>query len=265
MTKEQKLILEESSNICYFPYEFQDAIDNHIHDKSIKDELKNIKTLSEMGKFWQFIENKKCLWNQKEYEIELNQESSNEIGTLVFIGYGVESIDIYKENKSENLPLVRSIFKGLMVGIIPIHYDVSSMKLKLNFRYNLAGPYDVNIKFNQYREPEIDYQALYISNMKVSHSLGQDLINVYFQLADSKVDKTEVILFKTLNNNETIMIAKFHVENGVYYHSITGLAYGDYEFNVVQYVNNNILVESPKTKFKLVQPNYSGKPILTGR
>jgi hypothetical protein len=264
MNKEQKEILKSNSGFCYFPYEFQDAIDNHVDKASIKNELKDKKTLSEMGKFWKFIEKRKFLWQSQESSIDLNQEAQNQFGTLVFFGYGVESIDVYKDKKIDKIRLVKSIFKDVMVGVIPIDYKVSKMKLVLNFRYGLAEPFEIKVNLNQYKEPEIDYQATYISKMKVSFGLGQDLLNVYFQLADERVDKTEVVLFKIFERNESRMIAKYEVGKGMYYYTIQGLAFGTYEFQVVQYVKDKVLVESPKTKFILTKPNYSGKPLISG-
>ena len=59
-------------------------------------------------------------------------------------------------------------------------------------------------------------------------------------------------------------MAKYKTPEDVYFHSITGLAYGEYAIILVQYDNSN--KEIYKSDYILVtldRPNYSGKPVVT--
>jgi hypothetical protein len=262
MNDNQKALFGNDFGLIYYPYDFSDAIANHCSYSYTEEQLNS---LSEMGKYWKFIENHKSIWDKNFDSITIEQDKMDEKGTLTFVGLGVRSISVYTKNKTIEVELVKSIFKGIFVGNIPVDFDNPIKTLKFNFLYEMAEPYELEVNMVKYKEPEIDYQAIYISNMKVSFDLGQDLLNVYFQLADEKVDKTEIFLYKTFERNESRMIAKYEVEKELYYYAIKGLAYGTYEFQVVQYVKNKVLVENPKTKFTLAQPNYSGKPVISGR
>jgi len=262
MNDNQKTAFGNDFGLVYYPYDFKDAIANHCSYSYTEEQLKS---LSEMGKFWKFIENHKSIWDKNTDSITIEQEKPDQKGTMTFVGLGVEYIIINSEKKSKRIDLVKSIFKGIFVGNIDIDFDNPLKNIVFHFLYDMAEPYELEMNLVKYKEPEIDYQAQYLKNMNVSFGLGQDLINIYFQLADEKVDKTEIILYKTYDRSDSRMIAKYKVDQGQFYYSIQGLAFGAYEFQVLQSISDSILVKSPKTKFTLNQPNYSGKPYISGR
>lgn len=59
------------------------------------------------------------------------------------------------------------------------------------------------------------------------------------------------------------MLAKYKVEEGVFFKSIGGLAYGTYEYIVKQFdKDNKLLIETDRIKFSISRPNYGGKPTI---
>ena len=57
------------------------------------------------------------------------------------------------------------------------------------------------------------------------------------------------------------MLAKYKVDEGTFFKSISGLAYGTYEYVVKQYgKSDKLLLETAKIKFTINTPNYGGKP-----
>ena len=81
------------------------------------------------------------------------------------------------------------------------------------------------------------------------------LVNVYFQPCTDECAKTVIELY-----SQGMLLGKFNVEEGLFFKSITGLAYGSYEIKVIQYdKNGKELFASDPYPFKLSTPNYGGK------
>ena len=262
MNENQKALFGNDFGLIYYPYEFEDAINHHCSYAYSDTQKKNI---SEMGKFWKYVEGAKTVWDGKSNTLEIKQLSQNQKGTLTFVGLGVEKISFSYKGKEETIKLVKSKFKGIMVGNVPIDFLKPIKNLKFHFRYDLADPYIMDISLIKYKIPEVDYEKLYIKNMDVSHGLGQDLINIYFSDARDDIEKTKVELYKTTGVNNSKLISSYNIEKGTNFLSIPNLAYGGYEYKVIQYVGGQPLVQTSKIAFKLSEPNYSGKPYISGR
>ena len=59
------------------------------------------------------------------------------------------------------------------------------------------------------------------------------------------------------------MLAKYKVNEDTFFKSISGLAYGKYEFILKQFDDKgNVLLETQKISFSISAPNYGGKPIV---
>ena len=60
------------------------------------------------------------------------------------------------------------------------------------------------------------------------------------------------------------MLAQYKVDEGAFFKSISGLAYGFYEYVVKQFgKDDKLLLETDKIKFSISAPNYVGKPIVS--
>jgi hypothetical protein len=253
MNDNQKTAFGNDFGLIYYPYDFEDAIANHCSYSYTEEQLKS---LSEMGKFWKFIENTKSIWDKKKDSITIEQEKLNEKGTMTFVGLGVEYIIINTEKKSKRIDLVKSIFKGIFVGNIDIDFDNPLNNIVFHFLYDMAEPYDLGVNLVKYKEPEIDYQAIYLENINIDFAVGADLINIYFQKAKDEVDKIEIEIYKLDEKNKSRLISKKNVDINEFYYAKKDLAYGKYEFKVTQYIDEKIVIASSMIGFSLNRPRY---------
>lgn len=254
MNKEQNAILQDNITFAYFPYSFKEAIEKHCSYNYNKEELSS---LSSMGKYWKFIDGTIYVKTENN-KISLTQEKDVNFATLTLIVDGIESVDVYYKKGSKNIMLEKSIFKGLMVGNIQVDYKNPITKIKLNFRYDLAEPLEIEVNNTLYVEPAIDYQKIYNEKMAIRHNVGLDLVNIYFQLATENINKVKVELFLDKGSDDQ-MIGVYSVNENMLFMSITGLAYGKYKFRVVQYFNEDKVATSDKVSFALNEHNYGGR------
>lgn len=137
-------------------------------------------------------------------------------------------------------------------------------KYKICFKDNMADDYIFSFIYQ-----EIDKDAYYakqeqqkkddlLKAASIKHSTGNDLVNIYFQPCSDEYERTEITLFK-----DGQMLAKYKVDDGVFFKSISGLAYGTYEYVVKQYAKGDkLLLETDKIKFSISAPFYGGKNIV---
>ena len=111
------------------------------------------------------------------------------------------------------------------------------------------------------KEQERKDNLLETASIKVA--TGVDLVNVYFQPCCDNYARTEIVLYK-----DDIMLAKYKVDEETFFKSISGLAYGKYEFILKQFDDKgNIILETDKISFSISPPNYGGRRniIISGR
>ena len=252
MNKKQETLLGSSELFAYFPYTFTEAIRNHCTYPYKEDELKS---LALMGKYWKFIQNTKFLKIENDVLI-ITQSPNENVITLCFFGYGVESIDVIKGNISKRINLERSVFCNYMVGNIEMKYDDPISVIKLNFHNNIEEALLINVQVIVFKEPEIDYRKAYLEKCMVRHRLGANLVNVFFQNAREDVDSVVIELFAVFENNEEMFIGKYKSDNNMRFVSIVGLGYGTYSYKVIQYSKDILIVETDKTPFTLIKPQY---------
>lgn len=261
MTKEQQLVLGNEVGFIFMPFTFKDAIEKYCSYNYKPTELKSLGT---MGKFWSFIDNKyKTKVLIKDNKMEVIQPKDVKEGTLTFVNFGIESIEVNYKSGKKKIKLEKSIFKQYMVGNIEVKFNDPFDHIVLNFNNNIADPLHVKVDFKLYVEP-VKNEKEELIDMNARHRTGEDLVNVYFQKVSDKVNRVEVELFIVDNKNESQLIGTYPVQDNVSFMSITGLAFGEYGYRVIQYVGSREVASSKKESFYLRRPNYYQKPI-TGR
>ena len=145
-----------------------------------------------------------------------------------------------------------------------LDFDDRVEKIKICFKDDMADDYVFSIVYQEadkeayYAKQEQQKKDSLLKAAKISHSTGNDLVNIYFQPCCDEYERTEITLYK-----DSQMLAKYKVDDGVFFKAITGLAYGTYEYVVKQFgANNKLLLETNKIKFTLSRPNYGGRPPL---
>jgi hypothetical protein len=180
---------------------------------------------------------------------------------------GIEKIN--GQNETE-------IIGGWHIWEIDIDFDKKIKELKIEFANKIAD--DLIIKLNyadadkvayEKEQTELKRQEI-ISAMKISHSTGDSLVNIYFQHCSENVTRTEISLFQKGGTpvavlSEPQLIAKYKVDNEMMFKAITGLAYGYYSYQVEQFdADNNSIAKSDITDFNISQPYYYGGKNIVG-
>ena len=266
MTDAQKQLLGSDIGLAFFPYSFKEAILNHCNYDYKREKITDVLSapIGQLGKFWKFIDGVKYFDIISTEKIVLSQQNGQSYGCLVPLLHGVESVTVtFKNGKSEKFVLDTSIFKKVNVCTIDFDYDNPILKMLLHFNFDLAEPLELNFEIEEYKEPEIDYRKIYLENMNVSHSCGQDLVNIRFQNADERVLTTQIELYSYEKGNRQIM-GIFEVEKGLFFKSINGLAYGKYSYKVKQYdKDNSLIVETEYIDFSISAPHHGGRQAIS--
>ena len=215
----------------------------------------------ESSKYW-----KRVVFDENNDRVTILQDENPSIVDYILIVFGesfINAIEVYKKSKWEKVE--KSTFKTRWAAFrLNINFDDRIEKVKVSFRDNLADDYIIDVKYQEadkekYNEKlamEHKVELLKVANVKVS--TGMDLVNIYFQPCCDSYARTEIILHK-----DNMMLAKYKVDEETFFKSISGLAYGKYEFILKQFDDKgNIILETDKMSFSLSRPNYGGKPTI---
>lgn len=259
MTENQKRIIKDEFGLMFFPYKFMDAIENHSSYKFTEDEKKSV---SSLGKFWYYINNKEPFLVE-DNKMTIIQPKGAKDGTLVIIQDGISSIDIKFKKGKKNIKLEKSIFKGYMVGVIEFDFNNLIEEIKVNFLFDLAEPLIIKVNTTLYKEPEIDYTKKYLETINDVVYYGIDFVNIHFDLATSDVDLVKVELYISDRSTDRLMTT-FIVEKNKNYLTIDRLAFAHYKYKIIQYIDDVELVRTDFKEFKLFEPDYSSSNVIVG-
>ena len=180
----------------------------------------------------------------------------------------LERVDIWKNGSWKETPITEievTHYRGkesFPCYRIDIDFRDKIDKIRFGFKGGLIDDYIVKLQY-----VEADKEAYYAEQAKtarenlikaaaIKHSTGIDLVNIYFQPCCEEYERTEITLYR-----DGQMLAKYKVEEGAFFKSIGGLAYGTYEYILKQFgKDDKVLLESDKIKFSISRPHYDGKP-----
>ena len=180
---------------------------------------------------------------------------------LLIVSHSIESIEIDgKKYEKNNLD-----FKNYdSYIVIPLDFDDKVSKITFNFVNSIADPLTLSLNYIETDHSIFDSKIQKDINAKIKpeHKTGADLVNIYWNLVSDKVDKTVITLYLVTQSEDRI-IAKYK-ETESMFKSITGLAYGNYKYEITEYDDKgNELARTEKISFRLSKPNYSGrKPVI---
>ena len=148
---------------------------------------------------------------------------------------------------------------------LQLNFKKTIEKIQIFFNFNIADPITIPIHFIEaseeeyYKKIEKEKHDLLLNKLNISHSCGQNLITIKFQNCNDDVCTTKITLF----DDKKQIMGVFKVDEGMFYKSITSLAYGKYFYTLSQYdKNDNLIVESSCIDFIIKPPNYSSKGIV---
>lgn len=125
--------------------------------------------------------------------------------------------------------------------------------LRLNFVNNIADPIEFKVDYieSDKEQWENTLKDRYIEGLfhaaNITVATGADLVNIYFQPCCEEYVRTEITLYR-----DNFMLAKYKVDEEMFFKSITGLAYGNYTFILKQYAKNDeLLLETEHISFSI--------------
>lgn len=170
----------------------------------------------------------------------------------------ISNVFVYKNNEWKECEIEQKVFKTI------IDFNDRVEKIKITFVNGLADELIIPLAYKEanvekyYAKKEQEKKEDLLKKANVKVSTGADLVNIYFQPCSEDYAHTEIILYK-----DSMMLAKYKVAEEAFFKSISGLAYGKYEFILKQFNNKNeCIVETNKINFSLSRPNFGGKPTV---
>lgn len=254
MTDEQKLMLGNDYGFAIFPYHFKEAITNHCNYDYKKEKIDNVldADLGNLGKFWKFIDGVSYLSLNND-KIVIKQNQNENFGCLVPLLNGVEKVIVYFNDGQKEFETHKSIFKNVDVCTIDFDFKNIIKKLEIHFNYEMVDPLIIEIQTELFQVPIVDESIELLQKLNVKHDCGINLITIKFSNANDNVAYTKISLF---DNNKQLM-GIFKVDEGMFYKSITDLAFGRYYYKVQQFDEfANLIVETDYIEFALRVPYY---------
>ena len=207
-----------------------------------------------------------------EFDIESDSftlKQDEDINLLEYALVLVNKIDIFSNiaicKNDEWTDIALTMENNVPTYKIIVNFNDRIEKIKFEFKNQLADDYIISVcyqeadkeKYYAKKEQERKDNLLKTANIKVS--TGVDLVNIYFQPCCDEYARTEIALYK-----ENMLLAKYKVDEEAFFKSISGLAYGKYEFILKQFDDKgNIILETDKISFSISSPNYGGRRAIT--
>lgn len=134
--------------------------------------------------------------------------------------------------------------------LVNIDFENKISFIKIYIKNDLVDPIIVNIEYlfadvKKYDlKVEKEKEAQLIKKASVIVDSGLDLINVSFQPINEKYSYSKVELYKVCasKTNDYQLMGKYKVEGEIYFHSITGLAYGKYSVILYEYDHDDNVI-----------------------
>lgn len=143
---------------------------------------------------------------------------------------------------------------------IPIDFDKRVKKIVILFSNNFADPCEFDVKYKEsdkeaYDEKVIAHnKAMRLANMCATCKTGDALVNFYWGKASDDYAYSLLSLYVYTGRNDEnqyLLMQEFKIENGVFYKSISDLAFEEYVAELSQFDQNDRLIISTELKFSI--------------
>lgn len=138
---------------------------------------------------------------------------------------------------------------------VPVDFNNKMKEMELYF--NAIDPIKIPIEYKEVDKKVYDAKvekeriAGLIAEANIKVSTGTDLVNIYFKPVTAEYERTEISLYDQGSN----LLGNFKVDEGMYFKSITGLAYGKYYVKLIQYAKGDKeIFSSDKIEFVITRP-----------
>lgn len=252
MDKYQEILLNKGKTFCVFA-EDEDSI---ICDAFTDDKY----TLRQVNEILTDYKSSRFRTNIKLIEpIELKQsEDITKKKYFLFI-YNEYFKEVYYYKNGDKFSALNKSGENLTAFGINIDFNDKISEITVEFKNDMAEPLTFSLNFLDadkdayYAKIEEQNKKDKLTNLNVSHSCGNDLVTIKFQNCCKEVLFTQISLF----DDKKQPMGIFKVEEGMFFKSITNLAYGKYFYKVAQYdKENKIIVSTDFIEFKIFPISY---------
>lgn len=215
---------------------------------------------------------KSFVWDCSKIILEQNENYNLTKYTISILQASITKIEYLMNNSVYNATRVNEFKHN-----IELDFNNKINSIRLYFIENIVEPVDIYIEYIEAdrsiydKKMQEEHQKELTEKAKVVVKTGDSLINVIFQpvndsFAYSKVELYAITGTKVVSNNkenEYQLMAKYKTPEDVYFHSITGLAYGQYAIILVEYDSSNKeIFKSDYVIVNLIAGNY-GKNVVS--
>ena len=148
---------------------------------------------------------------------------------------------------------------------VPVDFDHPANQLTLFFVDNVVDPLVLKLSFKEVDHAIYDGKIQEELNKQIcpEHKTGNDLVNIYWNLVSNEVVTTQVVLYVV--SDSVRMIGRYK-ESESTFKSITGLAYGKYLYEIIEFdKDGKEVARTPKIGFTLSGPaRFLGKGYVCG-
>ena len=160
---------------------------------------------------------------------------------------------------------------GQNVFLLNLDFNNRIDAVRFSFANNFVAPVELPLNFKEsskeayYQKVEAQNRQALLDASQIKIATGNDLVNIYFNPANDNYASAKIELYtatgnfeqhhgsvihqgwkpRLLGGNVERLIAKYSVEEGMFFKTITGLAHGVYGIKLIQLDSNNkVIVES---------------------
>lgn len=151
--------------------------------------------------------------------------------------------------------------KSIKLYTIPIDFDDRITEIKITFINNIVEPIVLPIEYVEadkeayYAKKESERKEALLKAAAVTHEVGKDLVNIFFQPCSSDYYRTEIDLYY-----QNRLLANYKVNQDEFFKAIDKLAYSTFFYVLRQYnTDDKVLIETDKIKFRITG-HFSGDP-----
>lgn len=188
-------------------------------------------------------------------------------------GTVIASVEYYKNKKWTTANINNFYYSynnktnSIEVYSIPIDFDDRVNKIKITFINNIVDPIVLPIEYVEadkeayYAKKESERKEALLKAASITHEVGTDLVNIFFQPCSVDYHHTEIDLYY-----QDRLLANYKVNQGEFFKSIDKLASCTFYYILRQYnAKNEIIIETKKIEFTITNNVHyvNSKPIIT--
>lgn len=145
--------------------------------------------------------------------------------------------------------------------VMPIDFDSPAKEMKIVFLSKMA--HDLNLRLCYVEADREKFDAKIRDELskriRPDYNTGPNLINIYWDKASEAVVSVRLSIYAVLHREQERMVGQYTFTDEVF-KSITGLASGDYYFEIAEYdVGGSEIAKTEKIKFSISDAVY-GRP-----